>query len=311
MGALTSQPWNRNPEGKTNLERRRHSIQIKWGGMKKDIEKISNEIEQDNLGTADGSWEEYELVSKLNRDKKVGSKLWSVLCETLGITSLEDVYAIRVSDMVYSKLSERKVLPKADVYLVKGKISHQVLLDNNYWLDEDVVKGLDLKIVSHSGISCKRPNSKSFTYAKLTIQSFLKLFESKEVGAGICLFVKDSELAHNEEILNAWNVTESELIDFYASELSNQGLNSQYHRINNAEYCSIIKKTAISRAEKMIHDQTSISNALFWGTGVFEEPYSANFTYINGVVNPTYIPKFSITTGSGRHKGNYTIVIKP
>lgn len=311
VGSLTSQPWNRNPEGKTNLESRRHSIQIKWGGMKHDISEIANKIETENIGTSDGNWEEYELVSKLNRDKRVGNKLWSVLCGKLDIINLDNVYAVRVSDTVYSKLSDRKVLPKADIYLVKGKIAHQVLLDNNYWLDEDVINGLDVKFIDNSGISCKRPNSKSFTYAKLTVQSFLKLFGCKEIGAGISLFVKDSELLHNKKVLQAWNVTESEMFRYFANELNETKLNEQSRVIDNLDCCKIIKKAAISRAENMIYTNKEISGALFWGIGAFEEPYTANFTYVNGVINPTYVSDFSITTGSGRHKGNYTIVVKP
>lgn len=311
VGSLTSQPWNRNPEGKANLESRRHSIQIKWGGMKHDILEMANKIETGNLGTSDGNWEEYELVSKLNRDKRVGNKLWSVLCNKLDIMNLDNVYAVRVSDTVYSKLSERKVLPKADVYLVRGKIAHQTLLDNNYWLDEDVIKCLDVKFIENSGISCKRPNSKSFTYAKLTVQSFLKLFGCKEIGAGISLFVKESELSHNEEVLRAWDVTESEMIQYFTSELNETKLNALSQTIDNIDCCRIIKKAAITCAENMIRTQRVISDALFWGMGAFEEPYTANFTYVNGVINPTYVPEFSVTTGSGRHKGSYTIVIKP
>ena len=308
IGSLTSQPWNRNPEGKVNLESRRHSIQIKWGGMKHDISEIAEKIEEGNLGTSDGNWEEYELVSKLNRDKRAGNKLWSVLCDKLNIINLNNICAVRVSETVYSKLSERKVLPKADVYLVKGKIAHQVLLDNNYWIDEDTIDGLDVEFIEKTGISCKRPNSRNFTYAKLTVQSFLKLFGSKEIGAGICLFVKESELLHNKGVLTAWNVTESEMFQYFANEMN---MDKLIKTIDNIECCKIIKKAAISRAENMIYAHKEISDSLFWGIGVFEEPYTANFTYVNGNINQTYIPKFSISTGSGRHKGNYTIIIKP
>lgn len=306
VGSLTSQPWNRNPEAKANLENRRHSIQIKWGGMKRDIAEIAEEVASGNIGTSDGNWEEYELVSKLNRDKRHNNKLWSVLCNKLDIMNLDNVYAVRVTDTVYSKLSERKVLPKADVYLIRGKIAHQVLLDNNYWLDEDVVKELNFKIIEKSGISCKRPTSKSFTYAKLTIQSFIKLFGKKEIGAGISLFVKEDELFHNGDVLKAWGVTEAELYAYFERELKNCPKNMQ-----NVDCSKIIKKAAIDCAEKMIRTKRNISDALFYGVGVFDEPYTANFLYANDVIDSTYIPKFSITTGSGRHRGNYTIVIKP
>lgn len=311
VGSLTSQPWNRNPEGKANLEDRRHSIQIKWGGMKQNIAEIALRLMEGNVGTADGDWEEYELVSKLNRDKKVGNKLWNILCETLDMENLDDVYAVRVSNTVYSKLSERMVLPKADVYLVKGKIAHQVLLDNNYWLDEDAISGLDVKFIENSGVSCKRPNSSSFTYAKFTIKSFVSLFGSRELGAGISIFVKESELAHNENVLSSWDTTEEDMMAYYANELDKAGIDVSDRTIMNIEVAKVIKNSAIVKAGEMINTNKNISNAIFFGIGVFDEPYTAHFTYIGGKLGRTYIPKFSITTGSGRHKGNFTIIVKP
>lgn len=310
VGSLTSQPWNRNPEGKRNLESRRHSIQIKWGGMKSDIEAISAEINDGNFGTADGNWEEYELVSKLNREKKIDGSLWAPLCEGLHIIDIDRIYAIRVTNTVYSNLTDRKVLPKSDVYLVRGDIPHQTLLDNNYWLDEDAVKDLDVHYISKSGISCKRADSKNFTYAKLGITSFIKLFGDKELGAAISLFVKEDELLNNYNVLDAWGTNEVTIISYFNDDLESAGL-SHSANISSAAMCKVLKKAAISRVEEKIKQDKSVSGAIFRGEGVFEEPYVANYVYINGALKLAEIPPFTITTGSGRHKGIYTIVIKP
>lgn len=305
LGALTVQPWNRNPEAKPNLEDRRNSIQIKWGGMKQDMAAIYNEINDGNKGTADGDWEEYELVSKLNRDKRVNNRIWSILCDKLDLMNLEDVYAIRVSNMVYSKLSERVVLPKADVYLVKGKINHQVLLNNNYWLDEDAIEGLKVAPIENSGISCKRPNSSNFTYAKFTIKSFVTLFANPCLGAGVSLFVTQKDIDLNEQVTTAWGISAKELLDYYSDVIKGE------KQVNDIETAKVIKKEAISKITKIIKENSDIAGAIFYGKGLFEEPYTANFLYAGGNIGVTYVPEFSITTGSGRHRGIYTIVIKP
>lgn len=305
LGALTVQQWNRNPDAKPNLEDRRNSIQIKWGGMKQDIADIYNEINAGNKGTADGDWEEYELVSKLNRDKRTNNKLWSVLCENLEITNIDDIYAVRVSNMVYSQLSERMVLPKADIYLVRGMINHQILLDNNYWLDEESIEGLNLIPIMNSGISCKRPNSSNYTYAKFTIKSFVSLFESALLGVGVSLFVTEKEIELNQNVINAWGVTEKDLLDCYSNVIN------EINKVSNVETAKAIKKEAIKRITDIIKHDSIIANAIFFGKGLFEEPYTANFLYARGNIGATYIPEFSITTGSGRHRGIYTVVIKP
>ena len=44
-------------------------------------------------------------------------------------------------------------------------------------------------------------NKKSFTYAKLTVQLFVKLLGIKEIGAGISFFVGEDELSYSNEFL--------------------------------------------------------------------------------------------------------------
>lgn len=46
IGCLTLQTWNRNLKNKPDLEPRRKDIQIKWGSMKNDFEKMRDEINE-------------------------------------------------------------------------------------------------------------------------------------------------------------------------------------------------------------------------------------------------------------------------
>lgn len=311
IGSLSIQTWNRNLSAKPEYEYKRNSIQVKWGGIKSDINIIRELLDNNSKGTVDGDWEEYELVANLNKNKNVSSQLWKSLANNLEISSLENIHAIKVSDPVYSKLADRKVLPKADIYLIKGKISRDLLINNNYWLDEDIIKNLDIQKISGSGISCKRPNSHSYTYAKFSMKSFVNLFGSNISGAGISLFVNDHDIHLNNMIIDAWQCSSDELIKTNKEALLINGIREEEMSLTKIEVCKIIKRESINYVQRQIITNTKIANAIFKGEGVFEEPYTAQFVYIKGQLNEISAPKFTITTGSGRHKGTITIIIKP
>lgn len=311
IGSLTIQTWNRNLNKKIEKEKKRNSIQVKWGSIKKNLQEIRNYIDVNQKGTIDGDWEEYELVAKLNRNRCLESKIWKEIAEKLDLADIKDIYAIKVCKTVYSSLAERNVLPKADIFLVKGHIPHSRLIENNYWLDEDVIKNLKVKIVPKSGISCKRPDSKSFTYAKLSMKSFMKLTEDCNLGAGIGLFVTECDMKYNTTLVQDWGTCEESIIEYYKDVLNELDFEREERTLNNIEVCKKIKRESIGRFSELIRTNKKISNSIFNGIGVFPEPYAAYFVYINSEIVSNNIPKFSITTGSGRHNRKYTIIIKP
>lgn len=47
------------------------------------------------------------------------------------------------------------------------------------------------------------------------------------------------------------------------------------------------------------------------GIGNFEEPYTAPWLIEDDSLKPNYEIPFNVTTGSGRSKGIFTIVLKP
>ena len=47
------------------------------------------------------------------------------------------------------------------------------------------------------------------------------------------------------------------------------------------------------------------------GIGNFDEPYTAKYLIENDKIKKNHYLPFTITTGSGRSKGKYTIVLKP
>ena len=75
--------------------------------------------------------------------------------------------------------------------------------------------------------------------------------------------------------------------------------------------CQLIKKYSTNCLQNIINNNTIYQDIIFKGKGIFNDPYWANFIYENRKMNINSIPNYLITNGSGRHKGNVTIIIKP
>ena len=309
IGPLSLQTWNRMLGSDDSKTHKRDDIQVKWAGIKKTLEQIKA-LREDSAGTASGTWSEYDLVYTLNKNKQQSDKMWKLLMKQLGLTSNEDVYAVRVTGPVRSSLSERKVLPKADLYLVKGNIPHEDLLECNYWLEEENVDFNRVCAIPLSGISCKKPDSESFTYIKLTVASYSRLFNDKLHGCGAMIFVKGSDISHNTDILKAWGYTPEAFVKEYNEKHKLEGLTME--TLDTPEMCKRIKQASVKFIENEIRTDKKICNAVFKGEGLFDEPYTAQFIFHGGQMESNdMLPDFSITTGSGRHKGTYTLVVKP
>ena len=75
--------------------------------------------------------------------------------------------------------------------------------------------------------------------------------------------------------------------------------------------CDKIKKYSNSKIEEIINNNKEISDFMFNGIGNFEEPFTVHYLYENGELKDDCFIPFKPTTGSGRSKGTFTIVIKP
>jgi hypothetical protein len=54
-----------------------------------------------------------------------------------------------------------------------------------------------------------------------------------------------------------------------------------------------------------------LQREIFNGEGLYKEPYSAYFFMQDYEIKKLGIIPYSITTGSGRSKGKYSLVLKP
>ena len=316
VGPLSIQTWNRNLSGKKTTEYKRESIQVKWGKLRDhiynayELSLIKKNIHQN--GTAEGTNEEYNLIRELNMNHDIQNDKWKFICDRVGLDSIDDIYAIRVTSHVKSNLSGRAVFPKADIYLARIKVKEDFLVEKNYIIDEEMfdneLKNKSIQKIDNSGISCKIKESRSFTYEKLTIDSFIKLFNNPMIGCGMSLFVKSSsELKLNKDILNAWGISYDRFKEFWNEliECDNENI------LLSQDICKKIKKKSEELIREKIDNDSYIKGVIFRGDDIFENPYNAPMIYSHGELTENKIDKYSITTGSGRHRGVYTIVIKP
>ena len=312
IGPLSFQMWNRNLSGDRETEYKRESLQIKWPSMPERIEEAYSMFKvKEERSKIKGINAEYELVSMMNRNRSKNSPLWTVLRRMLDLPE-EDVYAIRVSHQIHSDFLGQTIYPKSDIYLCKADISEDLLEEIGYALDEDVAKEyeIDIKPIKGSGISCKIPTSKKFTYAKISANNFAKIFGDNIIGAGASIFVRGEDIALNPKVLEGWNVTESQFIRFVNSVPRIPNCNSLLD-LNEKDWSSIKKHSNIV-IEFLIRNNKEIQDMIFLGKGLFDDPYYAPFIFSKGEMKlNTMPPNFAITTGSGRHKGNYTIIVKP
>ena len=258
-----------------------------------------------NFVTA-GADAENDLVKELNKNKK--DPRWKIL----GIIDTTDHFIIHVNKKVISKMTNSKVNPKADVYIARGTLQ-QSLVEKEFFLTDNDVEKDNLSKISGTGISIKRPGSNSYTIHKWTPDSFEKTFGSYNLGAGVSIFRQnEEELVKNDTLLVGWK-TSWDSFEKYFSNISDIKLlkNSQVSGEQRKNIAKKVSEYSTKIVTEKIKCNKHIQDHIFCGSTNFDEPYNATWFYSNQtLIKATKIP-FSITTGSGRTKGDYTVVIKP
>ncbi len=295
IGKLSFQAWNRNLKGKRKAEKKRGVIQLKWGGLKKDIKKIA----KINLGKL----QEIDFVKELNKKERL--EYWT----TLGL-DLRVHHAIRVKYTKFGKLQHKKVWAKADAFIAKGFVPKAYLDEKDFFLNEDDMKKFNLTAVEESGISIKQVDSHSYQIVKMSPSSFEKLFGSNILAAGASVYYKKKKhLLRNKSVLEGWDITEEEFFNYY-SNIMNKKVGSVVNP--NCQKClKKIKRYAKKEIHKKVKESPYISKLLFMGIENFEEPFTAPWLYEGEVFRKNSVMPFSVTTGSGRSRGSFSIVLKP
>jgi hypothetical protein len=256
-----------------------------------------------NKGTKEGTVQEIEFVKTLN--KKEDLSYWNTLS-----LNPNNHYAIRVITKKYGKLNESKVLPKADAFIAKGSVDSKYLASKEYFLDENDVTKFNLKPISGCGISIKRADSNQYQIMKMSPSTFQKLFGSNILASGASIYcTKEVEFIKNSELLKGWTISESEFIDYFNRELDLELLSVT--DATSKKSLGLIKKFSNAKIAEIINSDKQISDFIFFGIGNFDEPFTARWLFEYGEFKANYVIPFTVTTGSGRSKGIYTVVLKP
>lgn len=123
----------------------------------------------------------------------------------------------------------------------------------------------------------------------------------------LCIYCSEDTVKDNRKIIKNLGIKEEEFIDYFKKDLKRKRLG--YKNFKSVKkmrsYCEqLIRET--------IRNNTALGELIFAGRGNFEVPYFVDYIYKNGDLTPNVIPeKYSISNGSGKHKGTYTIIFKP
>ncbi len=256
-----------------------------------------------NRGTFEGNIQEIEFVRDFNKNK-YNSKFLIITKEK----DIDNLYMVRVTTNQFSTLSNTTTKTRADCYLIYcyDNNIHKILNANNFYLCEENLKNLKYKIIEHSGISIKLQDSEKYQILKTGPKTFNSLFGCYELGAGASLFcLKEEELVKNQDLLVGWN-TSSDKMKNYFSFIPNID-----EFLTNKNVCQTIKSYCNNKITEMIDNSKELQQKIFNGYPIYKEPYSVWYIFSNNKLDELkYIP-FTVTTGSGRSHGSYTIVLKP
>lgn len=268
-----------------------------------------------NSGTHEGDIAEIEFTKNFNKNKSNDN--YGFYIKNCDIKNLNDCYMVRVTTKQYSELSKQVVMTRADSYLIESKdeLIKSLLFDNDFYLDESMLLDNNIKYnyIDKSGVSIKMSDSERFQILKLTPESFKTLFGEYELGAGASIYcLREEEIQKNDSVFSGWNTNKSNVINKYKSELPELVmLNDNLNVLEQMNIYKKLKELSNKRIKEIIDNDKKIQEIIFNGYYIYKEPYSATYFYKgNKIEKLDYIP-FTITTGSGRSHGDFTIVLKP
>tara|TARA_B100000212_G_scaffold297713_1_gene241598 strand:- start:3329 stop:4087 length:759 start_codon:yes stop_codon:yes gene_type:complete len=251
-----------------------------------------------NRGTKEGTEEEKIFCEKFNREE--------LNLENTDLTYSSKIFAVHSTKHQYSSLSHKKVKPKSDCFLIKD-LGNNFEKNKNFYISESELKFGTFEYIKNSGISIKNKLSKNYQIHKFGKDSFEKIFKDTKLFIGIIIYCQnDEELFKNNDIYKNTNIAEEEFL------LSFQDCFNESD--NKKEKLRKIKRKCIEIIKTNINTDEKVWDVIFSGKGCFEDPFYSTYFFQNNLISKidkNTFPKFSITNGSGRSKGNYTLVIKP
>ena len=250
----------------------------------------------------EGAEAEKNFVTEMNQDKK--DKRW----KELGIEETGKFFAVRVNTQKMSKIHGKKVPCKSDVFIARSEKNV-----DKFDLSEDDLGNYELKPIANTGISIKKKDATTIQWQKLGIDAVRELFGNAELGAGISIYERQGEnhknlnetMEANEIILKKWCDSKENFERYYKKEDPNvtKLFDTTQNDEERLEIAKEIRKIAQKKMKEMIDDE-KLQKKIFWGIGVFKEPFCATYVFEDNKLRKTegYYPDYSITTGSNRTK---------
>jgi hypothetical protein len=107
-------------------------------------------------------------------------------------------------------------------------------------------------------------------------------------------------------LLEGWHTSIEDLQDYFGTDrITENSLTT------SLEICKNIKEISIERIKNCIDGSLRLQSIIFNGKDIYDEPYSAFFFMQNNIIKVLGYMPYSVTTGSGRSHGDYSIVLKP
>ena len=257
----------------------------------------------------EGADAEKNFVKAMNRNKN--DLRWKIL----GFDDATNYYVVRVTTQKDSKIHNKKVPCKSDVFVAKSEKTIE-----KFNLNEDDLEKYELTPVDGTGISIKKEDAKKIQWQKLGINAVREVFGNTEIGAGISLYERKGanhnslhqSLEANRIIVEKWCGSVKSFEKFYENISGITDLLD--NKVDDERRKAIAKKLGVNadtRMKDMINKDDELKKKIFWGKEVFEEPFCASWVFENSNLKITdnYYPKYSITTGNSRTK-TFTIAIK-
>lgn len=257
-------------------------------------------------GTLEGELEEKKLVQSINKRDSLGVEILKKMN-----LNLNNVFAVNVTGMVFGKIQGKKIKPKSDIYLFKSdKITKKDLEELDYYISEKDLKPDNF--IEGTGISVKLVDSRQYQILKVNPSTFKIIYKSNLLASGASIYCnKLEEFEKNESVLKAWGVSQKDFINFFSKVIDNVESIFDQRTVLSLKTAKQVKSYCNNEIKRMSIEDTDISGYIFRGHGNFEEPYVAHWIYEKGKFKELTSYDFTVTTGSGRTKGDFTIVFKP
>ncbi|AFM04602.1 hypothetical protein Fleli_2224 [Bernardetia litoralis DSM 6794] len=244
-----------------------------------------------------GNNEEVKFTKLLNQK----GELWN----DLGYDTT-NYYAIHVISNKFGEINQAKIPPKADIFIGKGSVDDDYLQTQDYYLSENDAVKFGLEPVAKSGISVKIAKS-NYTIIKISASTFQKIFGSNILGVGASIY-SSKEFEKNPSVLLGWGISFEEFQLYFSGLLK---IDKSEITLDNKKILGKIKTISNETIKKQVLESAEMRDLVFKGIGNFEEPFTAHWIIENNQIKENYYIPFSVTTGSGRSKGIFTVVLKP